>query len=138
MRAPARVDGAEVTPSRVARELRDLAGHLDAGRPGSDDDEGEPGGAPSGIGLCLRGLEGAQQLGAHDERALERFHLGGVLAPLLVPEVRVARAAGDDQRVVAQPLRRRHAGDRAQVQLAPLEVEVGDLGQDDAGRCGCA
>ena len=41
-----RVDDAEVAPQRVPRQLGDLSGHLDAGRPGADDDEGEP--------ACLR------------------------------------------------------------------------------------
>jgi hypothetical protein len=48
-------------------------------------------------------------------------------------EVRVVRAAGDDQRVVAQPFRRRHRPDGAEVQLTRVEVEVGDLSQQDAG-----
>ena len=45
-------------------------------------------------------------------------------------------AAGDDQRVVAEPLRRRHPRDRAEVQLARVEVEVGDLSQQDADVAG--
>ena len=60
MRARARVDRAEVAAERVARELGDLAGHLDAGRAGADDDEGEPGRAPLGVGLDLGGLERAR------------------------------------------------------------------------------
>ena len=61
-----------------------------------------------GVRLRLGRLERAEDAAAHDERALERLHLGGVLAPLVVAEVRVARAAGDDQRVVRERRRRRH------------------------------
>ena len=42
------------------------------------------------------------------------------------------RAAGDDQCVVAEPFRRRHRRDGAEAQLAGVEVEVGDLSQQDA------
>ena len=38
-----RVDVPEVAAQRVARELADLPGHLDAGRACADDDEREPG-----------------------------------------------------------------------------------------------
>src|SRR5215204_7671167 len=61
--------------------------------------------------------------------ALERLHLGSVLLPFLVAEVRVVRAAGDDQGVVPEPFGCRHRPDRAQVQLTRVEVEVGDLSQ---------
>jgi hypothetical protein len=41
-------------------------------------------------------------------------------------------SAGHDQRVVAKPIRRWHPGDGAQVQLTRVEIEVGDLSQQDA------
>jgi hypothetical protein len=56
-----------------------------------------------------------------------------VLAPLLVAEVRVARPARDDQRVVGKPrlaLAVRQAGEE---HLAAGEVEAGDLGLHHAG-----
>src|SRR5581483_7613743 len=68
---------------------------------------------------------------ADDERALERLHLCGVLAPVVVPEVRVPRAAGDDERVVLERLRCRHLSDRSQAQRARGEIEVGYLGEHD-------
>jgi hypothetical protein len=36
------IDGAKVTPQRVARQLRDLASHLDPGGTGADDHERKP------------------------------------------------------------------------------------------------
>ena len=128
----ARIDGAEVAPQRVPRQLGDLAGHLDAGGAGADDDEREPRVARRWVRLDLGGLEGGEEPAANGECTLERLDLGGVQPPFLVAEVRVVRAAGDDQRVVAEPFRRRHRPDGAQVQLTRVEVEVGDLGQQDA------
>src|SRR5215207_8098200 len=46
---PTGVDGAELAAQRAAGELGDLAGHLDAGRAGADDDEGEQRSAPVGV-----------------------------------------------------------------------------------------
>ena len=51
---------------------------------------------------------------------------------LVVPEVRVARAAGDDERVVGERRRSRDAADRAEAQLSPLQIEPGDLGDQHA------
>ena len=68
----------------------------------------------SGSGSASAASNAPSRPPAHDERALERLHLGRVLAPLVVAEVRVARAAGDDQRVVGDRRRRRHVADRPQ------------------------
>ena len=53
-----------------------------------------------GLGLDFGGLEGGEDAAADVECAVERFQLGRMLLPLVVPEVGVVRAAGDDQRVV--------------------------------------
>ena len=98
-----RVDDAEVAP-RVAGDLGDLPGHLDPGRARADDDERQQ---PVALGVVsgdLGGLEGAQDLRADVQRALQRLQLGGVLLPLRVAEVVVLRAAADDQRVVGERL----------------------------------
>src|ERR671919_541518 len=107
------IDGAEVAPQRVPRQLGDLAGHLDAGGTGADDDEREPGVPCLCVRLALGGFEGGEEAAANGECTLERLDLGGVLPPFLVAEVRVVRAAGDDQGVVAEPFRRRHRRDGA-------------------------
>ena len=106
------------------RELGDLPGHLDAGRAGADDDEGEPAPPPLRVGLDLGGLERGEDAAADVERAGERLQLGRVRLPLVVAEVGVVRAAGDDQRVVAE--RRRPVAVRQAVEddLAPFEVEA--------------
>ena len=60
------------------------------------------------------------------------FTSARVGAPLVVAEVGVVRAAGDDQRVVGHRLGCRQAGDRSKDHLAPLEVEACDLGEQHA------
>ena len=71
--AAAGIRRAEVAAQRVAGELGDLAGHLDAGGTGADHGEGQPLVAPLGIALELRGLEGGEQAAADGQRALEDF-----------------------------------------------------------------
>ena len=52
------------------------------------------------VGLDLRRLEREQDPVAQVERAVERLQLRRVLGPVVVAEVRVARAAGDGEHVV--------------------------------------
>ena len=77
-------------------------GHLDPGRPGADDDEGQPVSPFVGVALDLGRLERGQDAVPDLERAGQRLQLRGVLLPLVVAEVGVPRAPGDDQRVVAE------------------------------------
>src|SRR4029077_9840966 len=83
-------------------ELRDLAGHLDPGGSGADDDEREPRGTGCVIRLRLRGLEREQDAAAQIECTVERLQLRGVLRPFIVAEVRVPRTTGDDEDVVGK------------------------------------
>src|SRR5262249_46012897 len=80
------IDVAEVTPQRVPCQLGDLAGHLDAGGAGADDDEREPGVPRRCVWLALGGLEGGEESAANGECTLERLDLGGVQPPTLVAE----------------------------------------------------
>ena len=78
-RAPPGVDLAVLLRQDVARELGNLARHLDAGRAGADDGEREP--RPPGflVGLELGRLEREQDLVTQIERAVERLQLRRVL-----------------------------------------------------------
>src|SRR5262249_23813715 len=67
------IDVAEVTPQRVPCQLGDLAGHLDAGGAGADDDEREPGVPRRCVWLALGGLEGGEESAANGECTLERL-----------------------------------------------------------------
>ena len=71
-------------------------------------------------------LEGRQDLIAQRDRVRERLERERRLLPLVVPEVRGVRAAGDDQAVVADLLA------AVQRQLAPLGVDLGHLGHRHA------
>ena len=83
------VDPPEVRAQAVARQLGDLPGHLDAGRPGADDDEGQPRGAAGRVVLELGELERAEDPAAHLERVVDRLHAGGMEGELVVAEVRL-------------------------------------------------
>ena len=101
------IEVAEVLRQRVARDLGERAGHLDAGRTAADDDERQLRGAARGIRLTLGALEREQHAAADLERVFERLQPGRVRPPVVVAEVRVRRAGGDDQVVVGESPRRR-------------------------------
>ncbi len=126
----ARVHRAVLVREHVVSELGNLPGHLDAGRAGADDDEGEPRLAERVVGLLLRRLEGEQDRVAEVQRPFERLQLGRVLGPVVVTEVRVAGAAADDEDVVRQGALAavRQVGHR---DGARVEVEAGHLAEDD-------
>ncbi len=84
------------------RQLGDLPGHLDTGRPGPDDDERQPRGHLLGVGLDLGHLERSEDASAQLEGVVERLHARRVLGELVVAEVRLAGAGRDDQAVVGR------------------------------------
>ncbi len=104
----------------VAGKLGDLPRHLNPGGPAADDHERQLRLTPLRVRLQFGRLERGQDVAPHPEGALQRLDLGRVLPPLVVPEVRVRRAAGDDQRVVWDRGRGRHSIDRAKMHLTPI------------------
>ena len=100
----ARVDVPEIARERLARDLGERAGHLDAGRAAADHDKRQERLAPARIGFTLGTFERQQHAPPDVERVLERLEARRGRAPLVVPEVGVRRAARDDQIVVRQPL----------------------------------
>ena len=127
-----RVHRAEVARQRVARELGDLARHLDAGRPGAHDGERQPLRALHRVALHLGRLERAKDPAADLECALERLHLGCEGGPLRVAEVGVLRAGRHDQLVVGDLAARQILHRRVRDDDAALEVDLGDLAQHHA------
>ena len=94
------VDAAEVLAQRAVGELGDLAGHLDPGRAGADDDEGQqPLDLLLGLGQ-LGELERAEDPAAQLEGVVDALHAGRELGEVVVAEVGLPGAGGDDQRVV--------------------------------------
>ena len=71
-----RVDGAEVAPQRLAGDLGDLAGQLDAGRAGAHDHEREPGLAARRVRLASAASKAQQDAAADLEGVLERLQAG--------------------------------------------------------------
>src|SRR5690606_4478080 len=94
------VDAAEVAGQGAAGDLGEGAGHLDAGGCAADDDEGEDGAAVHRGGLALGGLEAEEAALADLGGAVDGLEAAGDGAPLVVAEVRVGGAGGDDEVVV--------------------------------------
>ena len=86
----------------MLRQFGNGAGELDAGRPGADDRERQPGLAIGGIAAGLGQLEGAEDSRADAKGVVERLHAGRVALPFVVAEVGVAGPGRDDQRVVVE------------------------------------
>ena len=118
---------AELARQRVARKLGDLSCHLDTRRAAAYDHERQPGRAPLGVMLGLRGLECREDAAPHFECALERLDLQREWPPLVVTEEGVARAAGDDQRVVRDDGPALAVRKSAERDAAALEIEPAHL-----------
>ena len=127
----ARIDR-PVFGAQRAPELRDLACHLDAGRARADDDERQPGITRCLVQLGLRRFEREQNPVAQVDRPLERLQLGRVRRPLVVPEVRVARAARNEQHVVRNLQAVSAVRQVVDHDVSHIEIETGHLAQNHA------
>ena len=85
---------------RVVGQFGDLPGHFDAGRAGADDGEGQQLPAPLRIAGPFGLLERAQDPAPQLERVVDRLHAGREFGEVVVAEVGLAGAGGDDQGVV--------------------------------------
>jgi hypothetical protein len=125
-----RVDVPEVLAQRAVRQLGDLPGHLHAGRAGADDDEGQQ---PVDLGLVggeLGELEGTEDATAQLEGVVDALHAGRELGELVVAEVGLPGAGGDDQLVVGV---HRGAAEDGRGDRAVGQVDVGDLTEHHPG-----
>ncbi len=125
IRASAGRIAAEIALERVARDLAEGAGELDAGRAAADEHERHPFAAAFRVGLAFGGLERDEDPPADLGRVLDGLEARGERRPLRVVEVAVVRARRDDERVVV---------DRAAVReqdLALLGVDADGLAEDD-------
>ena len=104
----AHVGAAEFARQRVPCYLGQGAGQLHAGGATADHHELQPALPRLRIRFALGGFEGRQHAAADRQRVLERLQPGGVPGPVVVAEVGVGGAGGDQQVVVVQ----RAAGQR--------------------------
>ena len=104
------VDRAVVPRQHGVGQLGDLPDELDTGGAGADHDEGQPVGAFLRVGRDLGHLELRQDPVAQVPGVLDGLHPGGELGEVVVAEVRVGRARGDDEGVVGQSERRGRPG----------------------------
>ena len=132
----ARVDVLELPGQGLTRDLGERAGELDAGRAAADDDEGQP--LAAVLRIALGHLVGEQHAAADLERVLDALEARGERRPLLVAEVGVGRARGEDEVVVGQLA----VGEE---ELLRGEIDAHRLGQHDRDvsarrgtRCGSA
>ncbi len=115
------VDRPEVVAQRVVGDLAQRAGELHARRPAPDEHERHPRPPLDRVGLAFGGFEGDQDPAPDLRRVVDGLQARRVRRPVLVTEVGVMGAGGDDQRVV---------GHRAAVRepdLALLGVDVDRL-----------
>jgi len=97
------IDIAEIHRQRVPSDLGNRAGHLNAGRAGPDDHEGQQLALLCRVAFRLGALEREQDVAADLGRVLERFQSGGVWLPVVVAKVGVARTGRDHKVVVKDP-----------------------------------
>ena len=95
-----RIDGPEVAPQRVERDLGHRAGELDSCGTAAGDDEHQPGAPELGVGLPLGGLERDEDPPPDLGRIVDRLQPGRERRPVVAPEIAVAGARGDDEGVV--------------------------------------
>jgi len=144
-----RPDAAEIVAQGDAGQLDDRPCQLHARRARADDDEGEQRPAPLGIGFELGLFERRQQPAPHGGGILQRLQAGREGFPVVMAEIGMLRAGGDDQPVIGnaaatrQPDRARrrvdagHAIHQRRHVLAfvdELADRPGDLGRTQRGR----
>ena len=121
------LEGAELPAKTTGGQLSHLTGQLDPGGPGPDHHDGQPALLLDGVGHQLGHFEGAEDAAPELEGVIEGLHPRSEEGELVVPEVGLGHAGGDDQAVVGildgHPVR--HRG----VDHLALEVEAGHLGQ---------
>ncbi len=103
-----RIDVPKIAAQCLVREFTQHAGQFDAGRPATDDYQREPRlndggigiGVVLGIGFALRAFEGGENAAAYLCGIFDGFQSWREWFPLVVAEVLVLYAGGQDKRIV--------------------------------------
>ncbi len=115
---------------RFVRELGDLAGHLNSGRSGSYDREGQVRCPLGRVGGQLSHLEGAENMAAETAGVLQGLQARREHGPFRVPEIGIRAPGRDHQTVIRQRQRPAVRGHRAH--NPSVQIQVLDIGQHDA------
>jgi hypothetical protein len=120
------IEAPVVALQRPPRELGDLPGELDTGRPRAHHDERQPGSALLDLGFELGHLERPEDPSAQLQRVIDRLHARFVHRELGVTEIRLSRPGSHDQTVI----RNTHAFlDRLEHHLTGPDIDVHDFAQ---------
>ncbi len=98
------INGAEVALQGCGGQLTNLSGHLHARGASTHDDERHELPAFGLVRGELGHLEGVEDAGTQLQGIVDGLHTGGVLRELVVAEVRLTCAGGDDEGVVGRLL----------------------------------
>ena len=129
-RAFGRVDVPERALEGVVGQFGDLPGHLDAGRTGADDDERQQLLPAHRVAGPLGLLERAEDPAAQFQRVVDRLHARRPLGEVVVAEVRLPRARGDDQAVVRRAV---GVAEQDRVDRLVRQVDVRDVAEQHLG-----
>ena len=121
--------------AHVMRDLGNLTGHLHTGGATTDDHERQPGRPPLRIGFELGRLERPENPSPDLESTFERLQIRGWHPPVVMTEVVVLGARGNDECVVRQRLGGGLAGSLPQPYQASVEIDVAHLGEQDGDVC---
>lgn len=124
----------------VARDLGQGAGQFDAGGTTADDGETQPRRLLRRVRFGLGAFERQQQLAAQRDGIVQRLQAGRIIGPLIVAEVGVGGAGGQQQAVVVQRAAIGHADlPRPLVDghhFAEADFHIALVAEDVAQRCG--
>ena len=96
-----RIDVAKVAGQCRVGEFDERSGHLDAGRPGADQDKGQQAPAYLGVRHVFCFFEGEQHAAADQCGVVDRFEARGQSRPVVMAEIGVLRPGREDQIIVA-------------------------------------
>ncbi len=125
-----RIDVPERAFERVVGEFGDLPGHFDARRACADDGERQQLLPTGRIAGALGLLERPENPGPQLQRVVDRLHAGRPLGEMVVAEVRLAGACGDDQAVVRGDVR---VAEQLRGDGFAREVDVGGFAEQHLG-----
>lgn len=134
-----RIDAAKIARQRMHRELCQRAGEFNPGRTTADDHERQQSLSFNLIVALFGTFECDQNAPTHRRRLLDALQRRGYRRPIVVTEIRVPRARGDDEVVIEYPSltdKYRAAGAVDPGNFAIDDARIGLMSEHGADRCG--